>query len=100
MPKQAVVARGGNESDDCGRQTEALKNGRERGDPVPWKCVMKAVSINVLIKASQALESPREQTAFSTHTRGPKPLSQHVNDRTFKFLPVLHCEGVRLPRGG
>lgn len=67
------------------------------GDPVPWKCVMKAASINILIKASQALESPREQTAFPAQTRGPKPLSQHVNDRTFQFLPVLHCEGVRLP---
>lgn len=65
MPKQAVELR--RETDDCCRKIEALKNGRgERSRPV--EMCHEGSSINILIKVSQALESPREQTAFSTHT--------------------------------
>lgn len=64
MPKQAVVWR--RETDDCGRQIEALKNGRSKGS-CPMEMCHEVSSINILIKASQALESIREQTAFSSH---------------------------------
>lgn len=52
------------ETDDCGRPIEALKNGRGEGS-CPMEMCHEGSSINILIKASQALESPREQTAFS-----------------------------------
>lgn len=58
----------GEETDDCFRQTEAVKNGRgERS--CPMEMCREGSSINILIKASQALESPREQTAFSSRIR-------------------------------
>lgn len=53
-------------ADDCCEQTEAVKNGTgERS--CPMEMCHEGSSINILIKASQALESPREQTAFSSH---------------------------------
>lgn len=65
MPKQVVVR--GLETDDCGGQIEALKNGRGNGS-CPMEMCHEGSAINILIKASQALENPREETAFSSHT--------------------------------
>lgn len=87
----------GVETDDCCRQIEALKNGRGEGS-CPVEMCHEGSSINILIKASQALESPREMTAFSTHTGGPKPLSQRVNGRTFKFCQYCIVRVLAFPK--
>lgn len=63
MPKQTVVR--GRETDDYGRQIEALKNGRGEGF-CPMEMCHEGSSINILIKAGLAPDRPREQTAFSS----------------------------------
>lgn len=62
-----------------------LKNGGGGEGSRPVEMCHEGSSINILIKASQAPESPRE--------RGPEPLSQHVNERTFKSC---QCRIVRV----
>lgn len=57
MPKQVVVR--GFETDDFGSQIKALKKGTSNVS-CPVEMCHEDSGINILIKASQALESPRE----------------------------------------
>lgn len=79
---------------------EAVKNGSgERS--CPMEMCQEGSSINILIKASQALEGPREQTAFhqSPATWGSQSRSRlRVNWRTFRFCQCCIVRVLAFPK--
>lgn len=88
MPKQAGEEGAGP------TEIEAVKNGSGRRSR-PMEMCQEGSSINILMKASQALEGPQEQPAFHQ----PRGLPKTPRLQEISILPVLHCEGVSLPKG-
>lgn len=84
-------------SDDCGRQIDALKNGRDEGS-CPIEMCHEGSAINILIKASQALENPPQQPAFSTLTGAKRSFLPHINQETFRLCQFCIVRVLGLPK--
>lgn len=74
-----------------------IKNGSSERS-CPMEMCQEGSSINILIKASVALEGPREQTAFHQPRGLPKPFSRHVNWRTFRFCQCCIVRVLAFPK--